>query len=135
MTPKIPTNNIHFSENPKNIEIQNFEPKIMTRVYVCMKISDTLPIPPPGRPPILFFRFITKWRSGSVSRDVRVACLSLTTKVWPTFVLSIVTGGIIHLVVEGFPRIQLWSSSIQMLPNSVQQSYLSRLWIRACTHF
>ena len=34
-TPK----NIHFSENSKNIGIQNFEPQKMTRAYVCMKIS------------------------------------------------------------------------------------------------
>ena len=50
MTPKkYPQNlhtprNIHFSENPQNIEIQNFEPPKMTRAYVCMKISE---YPPP----------------------------------------------------------------------------------------
>ena len=38
-TPK----NIHFSENPKNIEIQNFEPKQMGRAYVCVKISEYPP--------------------------------------------------------------------------------------------
>ena len=32
--------NIIFSEKPKNIEIQNFEPPKMTRTYVCMKISE-----------------------------------------------------------------------------------------------
>ena len=37
--------NIHFSENPKNNEIQNFESPKMTRAYVCMKISE---YPPPG---------------------------------------------------------------------------------------
>ena len=42
-TPK----NIYFSESPKNIEIQNFEPKKMDRAYVCMKISE-YPPPPPG---------------------------------------------------------------------------------------
>ena len=47
MTPqKYPQNlqtpkNIYFSENPKNIEIQNFEPKKMTRAYVCMKITES----------------------------------------------------------------------------------------------
>ena len=46
MTPKkYPQNlhtrkNIYFSENQKNIEIQNIEPKKMTRAYVCMKISE-----------------------------------------------------------------------------------------------
>ena len=45
MTPKKYPQNLHtpkiinFSENPKNIEIQNFEPKNMTRAYECMKIS------------------------------------------------------------------------------------------------
>ena len=53
-----PQNNIHkifipqkifiFLKTPKNIEIQNFEPQKMTRVYVCMKISEYLPPPPPG---------------------------------------------------------------------------------------
>ena len=41
-TPK----NILFSENPKNIEIQNFEPPKMTRAYECMKTSEYPP--PPG---------------------------------------------------------------------------------------
>ena len=36
--------NIHFSENPKNIEIQNFEPQKIARAYVCVKISE---YPPP----------------------------------------------------------------------------------------
>ena len=35
MPPKI----FIFSENPKNIEIQNFEPKKITRAYIRMKIS------------------------------------------------------------------------------------------------
>ena len=34
-TPKI----IHFSETPKNNEIQNFESPKMPRAYVCMNIS------------------------------------------------------------------------------------------------
>ena len=42
--------NIHFSENPQNIEIQNFEPQKMTQAYVCVKISEYPPPPPP--PPI-----------------------------------------------------------------------------------
>ena len=52
MTPKkYPQNlhtpkNIYFSENPKNIEIQIFDSKKMTRAYVCMKISEY----PPGTP-------------------------------------------------------------------------------------
>ena len=63
MTPKYspilwwPPKNIHkifippkifiFLKTPKNIEIQNFEPKKMTRAYVCMKISE-YPPPLPG---------------------------------------------------------------------------------------
>ena len=30
-------------KNPKNIEIQNFEPQKMTWAYVCMKISEYPP--------------------------------------------------------------------------------------------
>ena len=50
MTPKkYPQNfhtqkNIHFSENPKNIEIQKSDPQKMVRAYVRMKIE----YPPPG---------------------------------------------------------------------------------------
>ena len=33
-----------FQKTPKNIEIQNFEPKKMDRAYVCVKISE---YPPP----------------------------------------------------------------------------------------
>ena len=43
----IPPKNVHFSENPKNIEIQNFEPQKMGRAYVCVKISE-YPPPPLG---------------------------------------------------------------------------------------
>ena len=55
MTPKKYPQNFHtnvpqkifiFLKTPNNIEIQNFEPKIMTRAYVCMKISE-YPHPPP----------------------------------------------------------------------------------------
>ena len=35
-----------FRKTPKNIEIQNFEPKKVTRAYVCIKISESPP--PPG---------------------------------------------------------------------------------------
>ena len=51
MTPK----NIHkifkpkkfiFRKTPKTIEIQNVEPQIMARAYVCMKISEYPPPPP-----------------------------------------------------------------------------------------
>ena len=35
--------NVIFSENPKSIEIQNFEPPKMTQAYVCMKISEYPP--------------------------------------------------------------------------------------------
>ena len=65
MTPKYspilwwPQKNIHkivipqkifiFLKTPKNIEIQNFEPKKMTRAYVCMKILE-YPQPPPQPP-------------------------------------------------------------------------------------
>ena len=38
---------LSFLKTPKNIEIQNFEPKKMDRAYVCMKISE-YPPPPPG---------------------------------------------------------------------------------------
>ena len=41
-TPK----NINFSKNPPKIELENFEPKQMTRAYVCMKCQSTPP--PPG---------------------------------------------------------------------------------------
>ena len=50
MTPKkYPQNlhtpkNIYFYENPKNIEIRNFEPKKMTWAYVCTKISENPPL-------------------------------------------------------------------------------------------
>ena len=36
-----------FLKTPKNIEIQNFEPKKIARAYVCEKISE-YPPPPPG---------------------------------------------------------------------------------------
>ena len=36
-----------FLKTPKNIEIQNFEPKKMGRAYVCVKISE-YPPPPLG---------------------------------------------------------------------------------------
>ena len=36
-------------KTPQKIEIQNFEPKKMTRAYVCMKISDTPWDPGVGR--------------------------------------------------------------------------------------
>ena len=32
-----------FLKTPKNIEIQNFEPKKMGRAYVCVKISEYPP--------------------------------------------------------------------------------------------
>ena len=42
--------NIHFSENPKNIKIQNFEPPKIARAFVCVKISEYPPgLPPPSR--------------------------------------------------------------------------------------
>ena len=40
-------NNFHFSEKPKNIEIQNFEPLKIVGAYVCVKISEYPPPPPP----------------------------------------------------------------------------------------
>ena len=52
MTQKIYPQNLHtqkifiFLKTPKNIGIQNFESKKMTRAYVCMKISEYPP--PPG---------------------------------------------------------------------------------------
>ena len=41
--PKISTKS-SYPKTPKNIEIQNFEPKKMGRAYVCVKISE---YPPP----------------------------------------------------------------------------------------
>ena len=46
----IPQKNIHFSENPQNYEIQDFEPPKM--VQANMKISEYPPPPPP--PPVQF---------------------------------------------------------------------------------
>ena len=43
----IPPKILIFPKIQKNIEIQNFEPKKMTRAYVCMKISE-YPPPPLG---------------------------------------------------------------------------------------
>ena len=43
----IPQNIFIFLKTPKNIEIQNFEPKKKGRAYVCMKISEYSPPPPP----------------------------------------------------------------------------------------
>ena len=54
MTPKIihkifiPQKIFIFLKTPKNIEIQNFDPKKMGRAYVCMKISEYPPPPPRG---------------------------------------------------------------------------------------
>ena len=71
MTPKYspilwwPQKNIHkifipkkyFLKTPKITEIQNCEPKKMTRAYVCIKISDGNPPPPPlEQPPIKALR-------------------------------------------------------------------------------
>ena len=46
----IPQQILIFLRTPKNIEIQNFEPKKMTRAYlhVYVKISEYPPPPPPG---------------------------------------------------------------------------------------
>ena len=50
MTPKKYPQNLHtpqkysfFLKIPKNIEIQNFEPKKIARTYVCVKISECPP--------------------------------------------------------------------------------------------
>ena len=43
---------------PKNIDIQNFEPKKMVRAYVCVEISE---YPPPPPPP---------WGSSSLQRHI-----------------------------------------------------------------
>ena len=40
-----------FLKTPKNIEIQNFEPKKIGRAYVCVKISEYPPPPLPPPPP------------------------------------------------------------------------------------
>ena len=48
----IPPKIFIFLKTPKNIEIQNFEPKKIARAYVCVKISE-YPPPPPGRNPAL----------------------------------------------------------------------------------
>ena len=39
---------LFFLKTQKNIEIQNFEPQIMVRAYVCVKISEYPPPPPWG---------------------------------------------------------------------------------------
>ena len=51
MTPKEYPQNLHtppkifiFLKTPKNIEIQNFEPQKMVRVYVYVKISEYPPL-------------------------------------------------------------------------------------------
>ena len=41
----IPQKIFIFLKTQKNIEIQNFETKKMTRAYVCMKISEYTPPP------------------------------------------------------------------------------------------
>ena len=52
LTPK----NIHFSENRKNNEIQNFEPpKNDSSLRVCENIRVPPPPPPPPRPPVLIY--------------------------------------------------------------------------------
>ena len=43
----IPKKIFIFLKTPKNIEIQNLEPKKMDQAYVCMKISE-YPPPPLG---------------------------------------------------------------------------------------
>ena len=54
MTPKNYSQNIHtqkniyFSENPKNIKIQNFEPQKMDGAYIRMYENTRVPPPPPG---------------------------------------------------------------------------------------
>ena len=53
-TPK----NIYFPKTPKNIEIQNFEPQKMTRVYVCIKISEYPPPPWGVYMSVLFLIFL-----------------------------------------------------------------------------
>ena len=40
----VPQKMFIFLETPKNIEIQNFEPKKMDRAYVCVKISEYPPL-------------------------------------------------------------------------------------------
>ena len=53
MTPKnihkivIPPKILIFLKTQKSIEILNFEPPKLTRAYVCMKISEYPPPPPP----------------------------------------------------------------------------------------
>ena len=53
MTPTKYPQNLHppqkyffFLKTPKNIEIQNFEPQKIARVYVCVKISEYNTPPP-----------------------------------------------------------------------------------------
>ena len=40
----IPQKMFIFLKTPKNIEIQNFEPKKMDRAYVCVKLSEYPPL-------------------------------------------------------------------------------------------
>ena len=61
---KIPTKSSYpqkifiFLKTPKNIEIQNFEPKKMGRAYVCVKISEYPPWG--GRFPRLLDKALTR---------------------------------------------------------------------------
>ena len=41
-----------FLKTQKNMEIQNFEPKKIARAYVCVKISEYPPPPPPRWDPL-----------------------------------------------------------------------------------
>ena len=50
-----------FLKTPKNIEIQNFEPKKIARAYVCVKISEYPPLgltPPPPPPSSKWYRIV-----------------------------------------------------------------------------
>ena len=64
MTPQNYPQNLHTQKKifillktPKNIEIQNFDPKKMTRAYVCMKISE-YPPPPHGTMPRVCLQYV-----------------------------------------------------------------------------
>ena len=50
----IPQKIFIFLKTQRNIEIQNFEPPKMVRAYVCVKISEYPPLPPPPPGPKLY---------------------------------------------------------------------------------
>ena len=72
----IPQKNIHFLKNPQKIEIQKFDPKKMDRAYVCMKISEYPPPPPPwalGYPVLIISTVIS---SNGMCYEITISLIS-----------------------------------------------------------